>query len=64
MSTAHTGRIRIDDLPAEGEELSPEQLRLASGGAMPGAAAGGLVIRSYCPASCTIDCDTDYYRCD
>jgi len=56
MSKSDSTRTRIDDLSAVGEELSEEDLRLASG--------GRLVIRSYCAASCTVNCDTDYYLCD
>ncbi|HEY3080258.1 MAG TPA: hypothetical protein VGM69_10155 [Chloroflexota bacterium] len=63
-------RTRIDDLPALGEELSEENLRQASGGL--NSAIGGLgggsfwqiIIRTYCPASCTANCDTDAYLCD
>ena len=49
-------RARIDDLAAVGDELSEDDLRLASG--------GRIIIRTYCPASCTFNCDTDYYHCD
>ena len=49
-------RLRIDDLEPVGEELSEDDLRLASG--------GRIIIRTYCPASCTLNCDTDYNRCD
>lgn len=38
-------RTRIDDLPAVGEELSPEQLQLVVGGL---ARAGGLTCCSTC----------------
>jgi len=63
-------RTRIDDLPALGEELNEEHLRLASGGFS--ASIGGvspswwkiIVIGTYCPASCTANCDTDAYLCD
>jgi hypothetical protein len=46
----------FEDLSTVGEELGEEDLRLAAG--------GRLVIRSYCAASCTLNCDTDYYLCD
>jgi hypothetical protein len=46
---------RIEELSEVGHELSEEHLRLAS---------GGLRWASYEPASCTFNCDTDYYRCD
>jgi len=56
MSTGNSNRTHIEDLSSVGEELSEEDLRLASG--------GRWVIRTYCPASCTFNCDTDYYLCD
>jgi hypothetical protein len=62
-------RTSIDDLPALGEELSEENLRQASGGLI--SAVGGIggefyriIVRTYCPASCTLNCDTDAYLCD
>ena len=55
-SQATKGRAQIEDLSAIGEELGEEDLRLASG--------GRWVIRTYCGACCTMNCDTDYYLCD
>jgi hypothetical protein len=58
MSTTEQSgkRAKIEDLSAIGEELGEEDLRLASG--------GRWVIRTYCAACCTPNCDTDYYLCD
>lgn len=56
MSNSPENRTQIEDLSAIGDELSEEDLRLASGGLW--------VIRTYCPGSCTFNCDTDFYRCD
>ena len=67
MSTADTNRsasralrMRIDDLSPVGQELSPDDLRLASGGT----SASGTIIymHTYVPApTCTMCNDTDTF---
>lgn len=51
--TSEKKQVKIENIPVAGNELDEEQLRLV---------AGGIYRSTFCPASCTYNCDTDYYR--